>query len=210
MSDAGADRSAATLADYEAFVAARADDGRWELIAGVIVPMTNPYLNHGLIVGNIFGPLRSALAGGPCRAVAGALRVQRSDDSSEDFAAIPDLVAFCGARPNRTFTTQAVAVVEVLSRSTLHRDRGVKFDFYRSLPTLEHIVFVYQGQMRVEHFRRTGAGWLLAVLTRPADQLDLDAFGFSLDLDAFYLDVPVLRPVEAAGADDDEPPIPIP
>ena len=101
-------------------------------------------------------------------------------------------------------------VVEVLSRSTLHRDRGVKFDFYRSLPTLRHIVFVYQGQMRVEHFRRSDEGWLLTVLTRPSDLLALDAVGFSLDLDAVYLDVPVLRPVDTAVPDEDEPPLPIP
>ncbi len=203
MSDVRSDRTAWTLADYERFIAARPDEERWELIAGVITAMTNPYLDHGLIVGNIFAPMKLALAGGPCRAIAGSLRVQRSDDRGEDFAAIPDIVVLCGTRPNRTFTTEAVVVVEVLSRSTMHRDRGAKFDFYRSLPTLQHIALVYQGQMQVEHYRRTPEGWTLEVLSRPGDRLHLDAVGFAVDLETVYVDVPALRLIDAP---DPEPP----
>ena len=44
------------------------------------------------------------------------------------------------------------------------------------------------------------------VLSRPSDRLDLDAVGFGIDLDAVYVDVPVLRPVETPGMGDDEPP----
>ena len=210
MSDMAAHDTPSTIADYEAFVAARPEGERWELIGGVIEMMTNPYLNHGLIVGNLFAPLKLSLDRGECRAFAGGLRVQRSEDRTETFAAIPDLVVQCGPRPNRTYTTNAVVVMEVLSRSTMFRDRGAKFDFYRGLPTLRHIVFVYQGQMRVEHYRRTAEGWLLAVLTRPADRITLDAVDASIDLDSVYLDVPVLRPIETTDEVEDEPPLPIP
>ena len=86
------------------------------------------------------------------------------------------------------------------------RDRGLKFDFYRSLPTLQHIALVYQDQMRVEHYRRSAEGWLLMVLTRPSDRLSFDAVDVSVDLDTIYLDVPVLRPVETPGMRDDEAP----
>ncbi len=210
MSDTAARGAPSTIADYDAFVAGRPEEERWELVGGVIEMMTNPYLNHGLIVGNLFAPLKLSLDGGECRAFAGGLRVQRSDDRADTFAAIPDLVVQCGARPNRTYTTNAVVVVEVLSRSTMFRDRGAKFDFYRSLPTLRHIVLVYQGQMRVEHCRREAEGWLLAVLMRPSDRITLDAVDASVDLDAVYRDVPVLRPIETSDEIEEEPPLPIP
>ena len=210
MSDTAAHDAPSTIADYDAFVAERPEEERWELIGGVIEMMTDPDLNHGLIVGDLFAPLKLSLDGGGCRAFAGGLRVQRSDDRADTFAAIPDLVVQCGPRPNRTHTTNAVVVVEVLSRSTMFRDRGVKFDVYRSLPTLRHIVFVDQGQMRVEHHRRTAEGWLLAVLTRPSDRITLDAVDAAFDLDAVYRDVPVLRPIETDDEIEEEPPLPIP
>ena len=43
------------------------------------------------------------------------------------------------------------------------------------------------------------------MVSRPSDRLDVDAIGFLLDLDAIYVDIPVLRPVETPGMGDDEP-----
>jgi hypothetical protein len=40
---------------------------------------------------------------------------------------------------------------EVLSLSTMERDRGRKLQFYKDLPTVQHIVLAYADQMRVEH-----------------------------------------------------------
>ncbi len=198
-------RVPATLSDYEAFIAPLPENERWELIDGVIEAMTNPGEKHGLIVGNIFAPLKLALDKGGCRAFSGSMRIQRSDDRKEGMAAIPDIMVRCGPRRDRNFATDPTVVVEVLSRSTMVRDRGSKFDFYRSLPTLQHIALVYQDQMRVEHYRRSPEGWLLMVLTRPSEHLLFDAVDVSVDLDTIYLDVPVLRPVETPGMEEDEP-----
>ena len=162
--------------------------------------------HHQQIAGGIFAPLRIAMEDFGCRVYAGGMRVQRSDDRGEDTAAIPAIVVRCGPRGDRNFVTDPVVVVEVLSRSTMRHDRGAKFDFYRSLPTLRHIALVYQGQMRVEHYRRGPDGWVLDVLSRPSDRLVFDAVDFAVDLDTVYFDVPVPRPVEAPGLEDGEPP----
>ena len=206
MSGMAPRRAGATLSDYEAFVAPLRENERWELISGVIEAMTNPDEKHGLIVGNIFAPLKLALDKGGCRAFSGSMRVQRSDDRNEDMAAIPDIMVRCGPRRDRNFATDPTVVVEVLSRSTMVRDRGSKFEFYRSLQTLQHIALVYQDQMRVEHYRRSAEGWTLMVLTRPSERLSFDAVDVAVDLDTIYLDIPVLRPVETPGVVDDELP----
>ena len=206
MSGMAPRRVRVTLFDYETFVAPLPENERWELIDGVIESMTNPGERHGLIVGNIFAPMKLALDKGGCRAFSGSMRVQRSDDRNEDMAAIPDIMVRCGPRRDRNFATDPTVVIEVLSRSTMVRDRGLKFDFYRSLPTLQHIALVYQDQMRVEHYLRGAEGWMLTVLTRPSDHLSLDAVDVAIELDTIYLDVPVLRPVETPGVADDESP----
>ena len=68
----------------------------------------------------------------------------------------PDIVVRCGpADSTRTFITDPLIVVEVLSPSAIDVDRGAKLDFYKAIPTMMHIALVYQDQMRVEHYRRT-------------------------------------------------------
>lgn len=209
MSDTATRDDPSTIADYELFLDGLTGDDRWELIRGRIVMMTNPSENHEQIVGNLFAPLKLAMNAAGCRAYAGGMRVQRSEDRGDDMATIPDIVVRCGPRRDRHFVTDPLVVVEVLSRSTMQQDRGVKFDFYRSLPSLQHIVLVYQDQMRVEHFRRGASAWAVEVLSSPSRRLDLDAVGFAMDLDTIYFDVPVLRPVEVPGEGEPEPPTPI-
>ena len=210
MSHAVGSANHATLADYLAFFDTRPEHERWELIDGVIEMMTNPTERHGLICGNIFAPLKLALDGSGCRVFAGSLRVQRSDDRDEDMATIPDVLVRCGPRREQSFATDPTIVVEVLSPSTAYKDRGSKFDFYRRLPSLQHIVLVYQDQMRIEHYRRVADGWNSVTLRRPSDRLVLNAVDVAIDLDTVYFDVPVLRPSEPPEGYEDDVPILIP
>jgi Putative restriction endonuclease len=50
----------------------------------------------------------------------------------------PDIVVRSGPPSNNTFITDPVVVVEVLSPSTMDRDRGRKLQFYKELPTAAH------------------------------------------------------------------------
>ncbi len=209
MSDTAQHHATMTLAGYEAFVAEQPNDTRWELVDGHLFMMTNPFENHEQIVGGIYAPLRTAMDQAGCRVYAGGIRVQRSADRNAGDATLPDIVVRCGARQNETYVTNPLVVVEVLSRSTMDWDRGPKLTFYKSLPTLCHIALVYQDQMRVEHYSRGDGGWLFTALTRPADRLVITAIGFTINLDAIYFDVPVLRPVETQDSGEDEPPTPV-
>lgn len=183
-----------TVAEYDEFVEVQKDDREWELVDGILVMMSNPTEDHEQIAGNIGAPLKLAMDAAGCRSYQGGMRVQRSDDSRDRDKTRPDIVVRCGPRQNQTYVIDPLAVVEVLSPSTMDDDRGRKLWFYKSLPTLRDIVLVYQDQMRVEHYRRTERGWDLTVLTRPEDRLAIDAVDFEIDLDRIYFDVPVPRP----------------
>ena len=52
-----------------------------------------------------------------------------------------------------------LVVIEVLSESTAHTDRGEKLDDYLSIPTVTDYLIVDQDEARVEHLVRTGDGW---------------------------------------------------
>ena len=181
-----------TVAAFDAFVDRQPDDRDYELIEGVIVMMSNPSTAHGEIAGAIGAPLKLAMRLRGCRVYQGDVRVQRSADTTRETEKYrPDVVVRCGPFSPGNFITDPVVVVEVLSPSTIDIDRGPKVAFYKTLPTVQHIALVYQDEMRVEHYRRDGDTFTFEVLKAPADELNLVAVDFRIDLAAIYVDVPV-------------------
>lgn len=182
-----------TIEAFDAFVETKGDDARlYELVDGVIVMMSNPTEAHEQIAGNIGAPLKLAMDKRNCRTYQGGMRVQLSEKVSGIDKTKPDVLVRCGAiEGSRNFVTDPIIVVEVLSPSTIDVDRGPKLDFYKAIPTMGHIVLVYQDQMRVEHYQRTPSGFELQVLKNPADRLEFDSLGFEIDLGSVYFGVEV-------------------
>jgi Uma2 family endonuclease len=179
-----------TIAEFDKFVEGVAEGRKYELFDGAPVLMSNPNETHEQIVGNIGAPLKLAMDRRGCRTYMGGMMVQASASSTGRDKFRPDIVVRCGPPSNNTFITDPVVVVEVLSPSTMDRDRGRKLQFYKELPTMQHIVLAYADQMRVEHYFRTENGWELKVLPTPEHMLDLEAVEFSMDLDTVYFDIP--------------------
>ena len=181
------DPTPSTIADLEAFLEFDTSDRPWELIDGEIVGMTNPSSFHAKIVANLGVPLSLAMETRGCQVVFGGLRVQRSDDRGDSDSPIPDLLVRCGPVTRGYYVTDPLVVVEVLSPLTMDYDRGAKLLFYKSLPTLRHVVLVYQDELRAEHYRRDGDAWPETTLVRAGDQLALDAVEFFIPVGAIYV-----------------------
>lgn len=180
-----------TIEDFDRFVEAQADTAAFELVEGVIVMMSNPAETHGQIVGNIGAPLKLATDFRGCRTYQGGLLMQRSDDPKDIDKAKPDVVVRCGPAGTGTSVTDPLVVVEVLSPTTIDIDRGPKLDFYKSLPTVRHIVLIYQDQMRVEHYRRAEADFEMEVLKVAGGLLHFEAVDFRIGLERVYFDMAV-------------------
>jgi Uma2 family endonuclease len=178
-----------TVEVFDRFVEAQADTALFELVEGVIVMMANPTEVHEQIAANIGAPLKLAMDARGCRTYHGGMRVQRSDDPRDTDKTRPDVVVRCGAIGTKSYITDPLVVIEVLSPSTIDIDRGPKLDFYKSLPTIRHIALIYQDQMRVEHYRRSEQGVELEVLKRPEEVLHFEAVEFGIDLTRIYFDV---------------------
>jgi Uma2 family endonuclease len=179
-----------TIEAFDKFVEEQADPALFELVEGVIVMMTNPTEVHEQIAGNIGAPLKLAMDARGCRSYQGGIRVQLSDNNSREIDKTrPDVVVRCGALGTKNYITDPLVVIEVLSPSTIDNDRGPKLDFYKFLPTIRHIVLIYQDQMRVEHYRREERGFELDVLKAPDEVLHLEAVAFRIDLARIYFGV---------------------
>lgn len=87
-------------------------------------------------------------------------------------------------QPGRTDTIiNPLVVIEVLSKSIENYDRGQKFDFYRSIPTLQHYLLIEQERVHIEYYHKLADGrWVLTVLK------DLEA---TLTLASLELEIPL-------------------
>jgi Uma2 family endonuclease len=189
MSEAILAQPPVTIAEFDTFLDVQQDDRSWELVAGRIVAMTNPTELHEQIASNIGAPLKLAMDPKGCRVYQGGIGIQRSDNEQGIDRPRPDVLVRCGRLGTRNFVTDPLVVVEVLSPSTMDVDRGDKLRFYKALPTLRHIVLVYQDQMRAEHYRKTDMGWELESLTQPDEFLQFEAVTFEIMLEHVYFGV---------------------
>jgi len=178
-----------TIAEFDEFVAGLADDREYELVDGELAMMVNPTETHEQIAANSGAPLKLAMDRRGCRTYQGGMRVQLDDDSSARDKYRPDVLVRCGPSQNKTYVTDPIVIVEVLSPSTIDNDRGRKLRFYKNMPTARHIVLVYSDQMRVEHYAWMSDGWRLSVLTSPERVLTLDAVEFGIGLGQIYFDL---------------------
>jgi Uma2 family endonuclease len=135
-----------------------------EYVLGEVFAMAGGSYDHGAIAANLIASLARLLSGGPCNAVGSDVRIQAGESGAFYY---PDFSITCGEpvfRPDgrRDTVTNPIVVIEVLSPSTEASDRGVKFAWYRRIASLQEYILVAQDAPRVEIFRRTDLGWLMA------------------------------------------------
>ena len=139
------------VAEYQAWVTPLPDEERWELIDGEPVPMAPQSERHQQIVANLVRHLRPFGRDRGCRAIPD---IAVLSDTMDTFAPIPEMVVRCGPPLKDGYAGDPVLVAEVLSPSTMSRDR--KTDFYRSSASLKAFLIVYGDEPRFE-VRRRGA-----------------------------------------------------
>ena len=163
-------------------------DLKSEYLDGTIYAMTGGTLNHNRIAGGFYAALRAGLREHACEAFAGDLRLWIP---AHKVFTYPDAMVICGrpeflSRRNDTVTNPAL-IVEVLSKSTQDYDRGRKFEFYRSIPTLRDYVLANQDRIGIEYFQKMADGrWLLTEIHDADDMLKLEGLGLALPVRALY------------------------
>lgn len=158
-------------------------DARYELAAGRLVAMVPPSGRHAVMTRNVFRALDRRLRP-PCEPMFGA-GVAR--DLEDEECRIPDIFVTCEPVPEHVFL-RARIVVEVLSPSNEKEDRTTKLDFYKSLPTVEAILLVWQDRRRVELHTREGQRWPAQDLVA-SSAVPLAGLAIELPFDEIYAGV---------------------
>ncbi len=169
-------------------------DERWELIDGRPLMMAGGTVNDNLIALNVARLLFSPARKSGCRVQTSDVLVSASEDA--DFAAFPDVFVHCGPKSgNDRILSDPTIVVEVLWPSTMSRDRGLKFEKYRAMQSVQQIILIYQDQVRIELWTRattddpsSADNWTLETLTRVSDVATLTSLEARLSLPDIYDD----------------------
>lgn len=159
-----------------------------EYFHGEIYAMTGGTEAHNLLAGNAHSSLLVQLRRRPCKVYNSDQRVKVIATGLNTY---PDVTVVCGQaqftdRPRQTLINPTV-IIEVLSPSTERYDRGMKFQQYRSIPTLQAYLLISQDEYRIEQYSRQENGeWLLREAVGPEAQLTIQALDCVLTLEDVY------------------------
>jgi len=126
-----------------------------EYYQGEMFLMAGGTTRHAWIISNLNYELVRQLRSGPCRVGTNDLRLRVLPSGLYTY---PDVMVVCGepqvADNQKDTVLNPVVIIEVLSDSTRDYDRGRKFQFYRSLPSLREYLTVEQDAPHIEHWTR--------------------------------------------------------
>ena len=154
-------------------------EGRYELVDGTPVAMSPERALHGQTKLAVAVALLSAIrrAKLPCHVQPdGAMVVVDNHKAYE-----PDALVYCGeALPDDAVVTpNPIILVEVISPSTGHIDKGDKLEGYFRIPSVQHYLLVYPDQRLVVHHRREGKDTMATRVAHDGD-ISLEPPGISL------------------------------
>jgi Uma2 family endonuclease len=163
---------------------------RHELIDGEIVAMAGATRRHNVLCGRLHDAIRPALGTGPCL-------LERSDQRLAVEAAgrgwvgyYPDLAVYCtdDVHPLDPETRiNPSLLVEVTSKSTEKKDRGVKLEDYLQVSCLREYLIVSHERREIELWARGADGWKRALATEGVVRLENGAV---IDVTALYDGLP--------------------
>ena len=169
----------------------RQSELRHEFLAGEVFVMTGASRNHNLITVNVAAALSEQLRRRQCEVYASDVRVKVSP---QRLYAYPDVIVVCGNprfedEVNDTLFNPTI-LIEVLSKSTEAYDRGLKFELYRGLESLQEFILIAQNKCHVKHYRRQSDNrWILTEPNDPAGLVALESIAGQLAVEQIYLKV---------------------
>ena len=155
---------------------------------GEIVPMTGGTTNHNEIALNFCLSLKLALRRPNYRVYMSDVRLWMPQYRLYTY---PDVMVISGEPAyegsGTTTVTNPVLVVEVLSNSTKDYDRGDKFQYYRSIPSLREYITIDQYKCYIEQFAKNSENkWVLTEYTTADEVMTLSAIEFKIQLSELY------------------------
>ncbi len=182
---------------------------RHEFYDGEVYAMAGGTLNHNLLIDSVKDILKAQLKGKGCRVLSENMKVEVIGGV---YFPYPDLVLTChpfDLRGDNVIIRQPRLLVEVLSKSTAHHDRGFKWQRYRKMPSPWYYMLVDQYSTTVELFSRIEETdeWINTIYESPDDvvvlpRLNRDGGPCELRVSAIYDGIELIPEADETPADE--------
>ncbi|SLM28818.1 conserved hypothetical protein [Desulfamplus magnetovallimortis] len=166
---------------------------RHEYFEGEIFAMVGARKNHNLINTNIIMELGSKLkaSGSFCKVFSNDMRVKVQENGKYTY---PDIAVACNKidfEDDKLDTLlNPVVIFEILSNSTEAYDRGIKFQHYQLIPSLQEYILVSQYNSIAEVYSRGKDGsWQYTAKTEMAQVIKIKSINCELSLSDIYWDI---------------------
>jgi Uma2 family endonuclease len=160
-------------------------DIRYEYINGEVFAMTGGTIPHNDITLNLYTFLHPHLRPRACRINVSDVKVQISPNGPYFY---PDLIVSCHPEDinARKFIQNPKLIVEVLSPGTSGKDRGEKFRYYLTIPSLQEYILIDSEKISVERYcRGEGRLWLYYQYTI-GDIITFSSIEFEFPIEMLY------------------------
>jgi Uma2 family endonuclease len=116
------------------------ENERWELINGVAYAMSTPVQAHQETLTGLFGQLYNFLKGKPCKVFVAPFSVRLNADEADNTVVEPDLMVVCDEKKldGKGVVGAPDFVIEIISPSSVRRDRIIKYNLYRDAGVKEY------------------------------------------------------------------------
>ncbi len=159
-----AQKTVFSAADYLMWEASQAE--RHEFVDGEVFAIAGAEDRHVTVGGNLYMALRQHLSGSACRTYMSDMKLNVAAANQYFY---PDVMVTCSAQDQASplVKSEPKLIVEVLSPSTAAYDRGLKFGYYRALPSLQEYVLVDLDTRATDCYRKGLDGlWVLHPFAR--------------------------------------------
>lgn len=163
---------------------------RHELIEGEIIALVGASRRHNLLCGRLHDALRPPLGDGPCILERSDQRLAVNAGAKGWVGYYPDLAVYCSDETHPLDADTRVnptLLVEVTSRTTEKKDRGVKLEDYLQIDALREYLIVSHERRELELWTRSDDGWTRRLVTERSLVL---AGGARIEIEALYANLP--------------------
>ena len=134
---------------------------RHEFHGGEVFARAGAEDRHVTAAMNFSFALRQHLSGSPCRTYMSGMKLNVAPTNQYFY---PDVMVTCSPldQANALIKSEPKLIIEILSPSTAAYDRGLKFGYYRTLPSLQEYVLVDLDTRATDCYRKGADGlWVL-------------------------------------------------
>jgi Uma2 family endonuclease len=176
-----------TIEEYLEFE--RESNQKHEYYQGEVFTMSGASDEHALISRNVLVELGYHSKGNKCRPVGDNARLYIPENTLFTY---PDISIYCNdvkqmfGDQNDNFTRPS-ALIEILSKSTEKYDRGIKFELYKTIPSLQEYILIDSESICIDSFRKKSKNiWISERLKDLSDKLYIQTLNVSVTLSEIY------------------------